>query len=133
MKKNSTKNLRINSEVQKELAILISSEVKDPRISPLTSVTDVEVATDLKTAKVYVSVLGDDKQKQDTLKGLKSAEPFLRSSLAHTVNLRHTPELFFKLDESMEYAAHISELLENIKKKDAGGLPADDESQPLEN
>ncbi len=54
MKKNSTKNLRINSEVQKELAILISSEVKDPRISPLTSVTDVEVATDLKTAKVYV-------------------------------------------------------------------------------
>ena len=103
MKKNSTKNLRINSAVQRELSVLISREVKDPRISPLTSVTDVEVATDLKTAKVYISVLGDEEAKSNTLAGLKSAEPFLRSALARNVNLRNTPELFFKLDESIEY------------------------------
>ena len=115
MKKNSTKNLRINSAVQRELSVLISREVKDPRISPLTSVTDVEVATDLKTAKVYISVLGDEEAKSNTLAGLKSAEPFLRSALARNVNLRNTPELFFKLDESIEYGAHINELLESVK------------------
>ena len=117
MKKNSIKNVRINSEVRKELAELIRSGIKDPRVSPLTSVTEVEVAPDLKTAKVYVSILGDDEKKKSTLAGLKSAMPFLRSQLAKTVNLRITPELRFVLDTSIEYGMHMSELIEQVSDK----------------
>ena len=67
MRKNSIKNIRINQEVQKELSNLIRMEVKDPRVSPMTTIVNVEVAPDLKTAKVYISVLGDEKAQQDTI------------------------------------------------------------------
>ena len=118
MRKNSIKNVRINSEVKKELAELIRDGVKDPRVSPFTSVTDVEVATDLKTAKVYISVLGDEEKKQSTLDGLKSAMPYLRSQLARTVNLRITPELRFLLDNSIEYGMRMSELIDEVTERD---------------
>ncbi|MDY6325264.1 MAG: 30S ribosome-binding factor RbfA [Catonella sp.] len=118
MRKNSIKNVRINSEVKKELAELIRDGVKDPRVSPFTSVTDVEVAPDLKTAKVYISVLGDEEKKQSTLDGLKSAMPYLRSQLARTVNLRITPELRFLLDNSIEYGMRMSELIDEVTERD---------------
>jgi ribosome-binding factor A len=116
LKKNSIKNTRINQEVQKVLSNLILLEVKDPRIAPMTSVSDVEVAPDLKSAKVYISVLGDENVKKDTIKGLKSAAPFLRSGLAKTLNLRNTPELRFCLDESLEYGMHMNELIASLHK-----------------
>ena len=118
MRKNSIKNVRINSEVQRALSELIRMGVKDPRVSSLTSVTDVEVAPDLKTAKVFVSVLGDEKKQKDTLEGLKSAMPYLRSQLAKSINLRNTPELRFHLDTSIEYGMHMSELINQVKAKD---------------
>ena len=102
MRKNSIKNTRINVEVQKVLSNIISRELKDPRINPMTSVTSVEVAPDLKTAKVYISVLGDDASKESTRQGLKSAASFLRGQLAKELNLRNTPELFFIPDNSIE-------------------------------
>ncbi len=114
MRKNSVKNTRINQEVMKELSVLISREVKDPRIALMTSVTACEVAPDLKTAKVFVSVLGDETVKADTLKGLKSAAPFLRSSLARNLNLRNTPELKFVIDDSIEYGIHMSKIIESM-------------------
>ncbi len=114
MRKNSIKNTRINQEVQKELSNLILLEVKDPRIAPMTSVSDVEVAPDLKSAKVYISVLGDEEVKKETLKGLKSAAPFLRSCLAKSMNMRNTPELRFVLDESFEYGMHMNELISSL-------------------
>ena len=77
MRKNSIKNTRINGEVQKELSNIIRGEIKDPRINPLTSVVAVEVAPDLKTCKAYISVLGDEKSQQETIKGLKSAEGYI--------------------------------------------------------
>ena len=116
MRKNSVKNTRINSEVMKVLSELIRSEVKDPRIPEFTSVTDVEVAPDLKTAKVWVSLLCDDDKKQDALKGLKSAEGFMRSQLAKKINLRNTPELFFLIDSSIEYGNHMAKLIEEANK-----------------
>ena len=79
MRKNSIKNTRINGEVQKELSNIIRGEIKDPRINPLTSVVAVEVAPDLKTCKAYISVLGDEKSQQDTIKGLKSAEGYIEN------------------------------------------------------
>ena len=118
MRKNSIKNVRINSEVQRALSELIRMGVKDPRVSSLTSVTDVEVAPDLKTAKVVVSVLGDEKKQKDTLEGLKSAMPYLRSQLAKSINLRNTPELRFHLDTSIEYGMHMSALINQVKAKD---------------
>lgn len=114
MRKNSIKNTRINQEVQKELSNLILFEVKDPRIAPMTSVSDVEVAPDLKSAKVFISVLGDPAVKDATIKGLKSAAPFLRSCLAKNLNLRNTPELRFVLDESLEYGMHMNELIASL-------------------
>lgn len=116
MRKNSIKNTRINGEVQKELSRLITTEIKDPRISPLTSVVAVEVAPDLKTAKVYISVLGDEEQRQDTLRGLKSASAFMRSQLAKNINLRNTPELKFVVDQSIEYGVNMSKLIDDVNK-----------------
>ena len=116
MRKNSIKNTRINGEVQKELSKIITTEIKDPRISPLTSVVAVEVAPDLKTAKVYVSVLGNEEAQQDTLRGLKSAAPFMRSQLAKNINLRNTPELKFVMDQSIEYGVNMSKLINDVNK-----------------
>ncbi len=116
MRKNSIKNTRINGEVQKELSRLISMELKDPRIHPMTSVVSVEVAPDLKTAKVYVSVFGDEEAKQATYEGLKSAASFLRGQLAHSVNLRNTPELTFIMDGSIEYGVKMSKLIDDVNK-----------------
>ena len=82
MRKNSVKNTRINGEVLKELSNIIRSEIKDPRINPMTSVVAVEVAPDLKTCKAYISVLGDEKSQKDTITGLKSAEGYIRRQLA---------------------------------------------------
>ncbi|MDF2943756.1 MAG: hypothetical protein K0S01_2614 [Herbinix sp.] len=116
MRKNSIKNTRINGEVQKELSMLISREIKDPRINPMTSVVAVEVAPDLKTAKVYISVLGDDESKKSTLHGLKSAASYMRGQLAKSLNLRNTPELTFVIDSSIEYGVHMSKLIDEVNK-----------------
>ncbi len=113
MRKNSIKNTRINQEVQRELGVLISQELKDPRVNPMTSVVSCEVAPDLKTAKVYISVLGDEESQKATLVGLASAAPFLRSELAHRINLRNTPELRFICDQSIEYGVHMSKLIDD--------------------
>jgi ribosome-binding factor A len=116
MRKNSIKNTRVNMEVQRELSKVISMEMKDPRIDPMTSVIAVDVTPDLKQAKVYVSVLGSDEKKQATLEGLKSATPFIRRHLASTINLRNTPELKFYMDESIEYGVNMSKLIDDVTK-----------------
>ena len=102
---------RINEEVQRELAALIPT-VKDPRVTGMISVTAVEVTQDLKSAKVYISVLDKDGSGQ-VLKGLKSAAGYLRRELGRALNLRNTPELTFFQDDSMAKGAHILEMLRN--------------------
>ena len=118
MRKNSIKNTRINGEVQKELSTIIRNEIKDPRIHPMTSVMAVEVAPDLKTCKAYISVLGEKKAKEATIKGLNSAEGYIRRQLAKNLNLRNTPEIRFILDESIEYGVNMSKLIDDVTKKD---------------
>ena len=118
MRKNSVKNTRINGEVLKELSNIIRSEIKDPRINPMTSVVAVEVAPDLKTCKAYISVLGDEKSQRDTITGLKSAEGYIRRQLARTVNLRNTPEIRFILDQSIEYGVNMSKLIDEVTEHD---------------
>ena len=114
MRKNSVKNTRINEEVMRELSNIIRLEVKDPRISPVTSVVSVEVAPDLKTCKAYISVLGDDEAVKKTIEGLKSSAGFIRRELAHRVNLRNTPEITFVSDQSIAYAAKMSKLIDEV-------------------
>ena len=116
MRKNSIKNIRVNGEVQKELSNIIREGVKDPRIHPMTSVVAVEVAPDLKHCKVYISVLGDEESQKETMVGLKSAEGYIRTQLARTVNLRNTPELTFVLDQSIEYGVNMSKLIDSVNK-----------------
>ena len=118
MRKNSIKNIRINEEVYRELAIIIRGEIKDPRISPMTSVVAVEVAPDLKTCKAYISVLGDEEARKSTYQGLKSAEGYIRRELAHRVNLRNTPEITFVMDNSIEYGVNMSKLIEDVNNSD---------------
>ena len=119
MRKNSIKNTRINSEVQKELSVIIRQEIKDPRIHMMTTVTDVSVATDLKTCKVFISVLGDEKAKTETIAGLRSAEGYIRKQLARTLNMRNTPTLTFVLDNSIEYGATMSKKIDEVQQEDS--------------
>ena len=121
MRKNSIKNTRINSEVQRELSSIISRELKDPRIHPMTTVVSVEVTPDL---KAYISVLGNEEAAKDTIQGLKSAVGFVRTQLAKRINLRNTPEITFILDQSIEYGVHmtrlIDEVTENLRDSESG-------------
>ena len=116
MRKNSIKNTRINMEVQRELSQIIRSEIKDPRIHPLTSVVAVEVTPDLKYCKAYISVLGDEEAGKAAIEGLRSAASFVRRELAHRVNLRNTPEIKFILDQSIEYGVNMSKLIDEVTK-----------------
>ena len=118
MRKNSVKNTRINGEVQRVLAEIIRGEIKDPRIAPMTSVVAVEVAPDLKTCKAWISVLGDEKAQTDTLTGLRSAEGYIRSQLARTINLRNTPQITFIMDQSIAYGVNMSKLIDEVVEKD---------------
>lgn len=127
MRKNSIKNTRINMEVQRELSQIIRSEIKDPRIHPLTSVVAVEVTPDLKYCKAYISVLGDEEAGKATIEGLRSAASFVRRELAHRVNLRNTPEIKFILDQSIEYGVNMSKLIDEVAKD-----LHDDEEEGLE-
>lgn len=117
MKKNSVKNTRINTEVMRELSLIIREEIKDPRISDMLSVVSVEVAPDLKTCKAYISVLGDEEAQKDTLEGLNSAAGFIRKELARRVNLRNTPEIKFFIDQSIEYGVKMSKLIDEVNQK----------------
>lgn len=131
MRKNSIKNTRLNGEVLKELSGIIRGDIKDPRIHPMTSVTAVTVAPDLKTCKAYISVLGEKQAKEDTMAGLRSAEGYIRRQLARNMNLRNTPEITFVLDESIEYGVRMSKLIDDVTGGEdaAGTVSGEDEEE----
>lgn len=113
MRKNSVKSRRIDDAVMRELTQIIRT-IKDPRVSHMTSVMDVDVAGDLKTCKVRISVMGSEEDRENTLKGLKSAKGYIRTELARTVNLRNTPELIFIMDDSIEYGVTMGHRIDEI-------------------
>ena len=118
MRKNSVKNRRINDEVMKALSEIIRGDLKDPRISPLTSVVAVNVAPDLKTCKAWISVYGDADAGRRTMEGIRSASGFIRGELARRVNLRNTPELTFLFDDSIAYGVAMSKKIDEVAEKD---------------
>ena len=117
MRKFSQKNLRVNGEVTRALTSIIR-DVKDPRVGMMTSVTDAIVAPDLKTCKVYISVLGDEDTVRETMEGLNSAKGFIRRELAHRLNLRNTPELTFVMDQSIGRGVEMSKLIDEVIRRD---------------
>jgi ribosome-binding factor A len=117
VRKNSTKNNRINGEVRRALSEIIRT-VKDPRVDPFCSIVEAVVAPDLKTCKVFVSVLGDEESARATLEGLNSAEGYIRHCLAQDLNLRNTPELTFIMDDSIRYGIEMTKKIEEVIKHD---------------
>lgn len=109
---------RISGEVKKVVSEIIDQDLKDPRIKDMTTVTKVEVTRDLSFAKIYISVLGDQKDKSETLEGLNSAKGYIRKEIGSKIDLRHAPQPVFYLDESIEQAINMSKLIEEVKKQD---------------
>ena len=105
---------RVNELIREELSVLLLHELKDPRIVAMTTVTHVETSPDLEHARVYVSVMGTDEERAGAMQGLKSAEGFLRRSLAGRVKMRRVPALNFALDTSMEEGAQMLELIDRV-------------------
>ena len=137
MRKNSVKNTRNNAEVLRELSRIISREIKDPRISPMTTVVAVEVAPDLKTCKAYISVLGSEEELADTLEGLRSAHGYIKRELAHSINLRNTPDIRFIADQSIAYGVNMSKKIDIINaelhEREKAASDTGTESEDFEN
>ena len=118
MRKNSVKNNRINEDVTRVISEILREDVKDPRISPIVSVTDAIVAPDLKTAKIFISVLGDDQDGCRTMEGIRSSAGYIRHQLAVRLNLRNTPQLEFILDKSIAYGVDMSHKIDQVMEHD---------------
>jgi ribosome-binding factor A len=114
---------RINEEMKKELAALVMTDIRDPRLTAMVSITEVEVTKDLSYAKVYVSIFGTEKEKADSLNAIKNASSFLRREIGRRMNLRHTPELVIMLDTTIDRGMHIDDLIRQIStdKDDKNG------------
>ena len=115
--KRNNRLIRINDEIQKEIAQIIRGEIKDPRVCAMAVVNRVQTTQDLKICKVYVSVYGNSEQKAEVMEGINSANGFIRKLLAERINLRVTPQLFFILDESTEYAAEMYKKIDDVMKQ----------------
>ncbi|MTI60710.1 MAG: 30S ribosome-binding factor RbfA [Firmicutes bacterium] len=107
---------RLAELLKKEISDIILKEVKDPRIG-FVSLTDVEVSGDLRHANVYVSVYGEEKERNETMQGLKKANSYIRKLLGERIKVYHTPELLFKYDNSIEHGAYISQLIDQVNKE----------------
>jgi len=105
---------RLSGLLREEIGDLLRRQVKDPRLSSLHTVTEVVISPDLRHAKVFVSVMGTSEEKKQTLTGLMAAAGFLRRELAGRLNLRHIPELDFRLDDSLAQGAHLLELIKLV-------------------
>ena len=116
MRRSSVKSTRINGEVQRELAEIIRGEIKDPRIPEMTSVVAVEVTSDLKVCKAWISVFGDDYAREKALEGLESAKGYIKNQLAKRINLRNTPEIHFIMDQSIEYGVTMAKKIDEVTK-----------------
>ena len=118
MKKNSVKNHRLNAQVQRDLSEIIRS-LSDPGVSPMTTVTRVEITPDLKFGKVYISVIGSEEDLDETMAGIKRAAGYIRRELAHTANLRITPELTFVPDRSIAEGIRMAARIDAVLAEDA--------------
>ncbi|MDO5036839.1 MAG: 30S ribosome-binding factor RbfA [Tissierellia bacterium] len=109
---------RISEEIRKEISSIIQNDIKDPRMPDMISVPRVEVTRDLSYARIMISILGSDKQKEDALEGLNNAKGFIKKELGRAIRLPSMPELIFELDESIEKNIEFEQLIESLKDGD---------------
>ena len=109
---------RINEQLREEISSLLTRSIKDPRLNGVISITRVVSSSDLRSAKAYISVMGNQQTKEEALAGLRSAASFLRRELRNRINMRHTPFLTYELDASMEEADQLNRLLDHIRPID---------------
>ncbi|MBU6145582.1 MAG: 30S ribosome-binding factor RbfA [Paenibacillaceae bacterium] len=107
---------RVGEQIKKELSTIVQTEMRDS-LEHITTVTDVEMSADLAQAKVYLSIMGNDQQRAQTLQAIGRASGFLRTEIGKRVRLRHVPELLFLLDTSLDYGSHIDAILRTINQK----------------
>ncbi len=115
----STKHSRLTEDIKRAVSDIISREVKDPRLGML-SITDVDVSRDLSLARIYFSVLGGEEEARSTLEGLNNAKGFIRTELARRVRMRHTPDIKFVHDVSLERGARINAILRELGTSSTG-------------
>jgi len=109
---------RISEEMKREISSIIQNEIKDPRMPEFVSITEVNVTRDLRYAKVYVSVYGNEEEKKNAISALKSASGFIRHEVGQRIQLRYTPELQFELDNSIERGMYMNKLINETLKKE---------------
>lgn len=108
---------RLQEDIKREVSDILQRQVKDPRLG-FVSITDVEVSRDLSYAKVFVSVLGSEEERQQTMEGLTRAAGFVRSELAKRIRARHIPEMLFRYDPSLEHGARINAILKDLEDQE---------------
>ncbi|EUJ18618.1 30S ribosome-binding factor RbfA [Listeria aquatica] len=106
---------RVAEQMKKELGDILNRKIKDPRLGFIT-VTDVDVTGDLQQATIFISILGNEKEREDSMLALEKAHGFIRSEIGNRMSLRKVPELLFEMDSSLEYGNKIDELLRNLNK-----------------
>ena len=116
---------RINDLLRDEISLLLSRQIKDPRLTGVISITSVNTSNDLRNAEVILSVMGDEDARRSALDGIQSAASYLRRELRDRISLRYTPFLKFTLDDTLEQAAHILQIMDNIRDDQAQQPPAD--------
>lgn len=120
---------RLAEVIRSETSAIIQRDLRDPRIGFI-SVTDVIVSGDLRHAKVFVSVFGDDEAKRSAMQGLQQARGHIRSELSQRIAVRFMPEIHFRLDESIERGARVSSLLRQVSREESRGAPGGDRQDP---
>lgn len=109
---------KINEEIRKEISDIIQNHIKDPRLTAMVSVTKVDVTKDLRYAKVFVSIFGNEEAKSSSFNVLKNSSGFIRHELGRRINLRYTPEIIVEIDASIEYGMHIDALIQHLKENE---------------
>ncbi|KXO16697.1 30S ribosome-binding factor RbfA [Peptoniphilus sp. GNH] len=109
---------QLGEEIKRVISELLRGKIKDPRISDMTSITEVRLTNDLSFAKIYVSVFGDEKSKEDAIKGLQSAEGFIKREIGKNVKMRIIPKLIFTLDETVEESMKLEELIRKARESE---------------
>ncbi|MDF2672000.1 MAG: rbfA [Clostridiales bacterium] len=107
---------KLSEQIKKEISNIIQTEIKDPRVPILTSIVHVDVTKDLRYAKVFISVFGEEEKKVKCIEGLKSASGYIRKEVGSRMNIRYIPELIFEIDRSIEYGMHIDKVIKEMKK-----------------
>lgn len=119
---------RLAEEIKKIVSDIIRNELRDPRISPMTSIIEVDVTRDLRYVNIFISVLGNQKEKDETMAGLIKASGFIRREIGQKIKARYTPEVIFKLDESIERGVYMYNIITKVNEQNPA-TPKEDEDE----